>query len=578
MISTSIVFYFTLFSRGTVGTQIPLHTETIPSSMILDGTWDFNERPPISATGHLVFHSVASLLQHWPNTLYRNGHTLVPGTVPAGTLLYYGAPWNFVPEDPDWVATDPEHANMFCVGRKESGCWQLTLMAKYELKVLYFDGTSAGKMDGGTMDTQDVVAWGRVRPECVMGEFFRIRDLCEWGKKYELDGFVRMEMNFEIMLCNFTKSTEIVSHLNLPYDRPQRFEPDYAKVFRVTESGLWHAHNPGEHRVQLDLTRLVSFYDTDLFPSLVPARTGKERWEYRVQGISKEDVKRMYARLDEVLDLNQGRDSSSVDWRALVKVVMDRYGKRLEMLQYLLRGKEHSALDEERSLNWTAIAIEAYDYLDGMLNPYITHAVHLPLDNAHPSHFSWAQPVFENCATTHTSTMEKMFYSKFTPSEHLILESVKTSEKEICRILVRAWAQSAYLNTGSSQLGLDGPTGSKPEELVRKWEKEISELMNWLGWDIWVTCRPVCGYEEICYLPGWPFLLPNPSLPHSLPPLPPQSGHPRRPWVPPEAEGRPKPFCIRRLPPYEAPGSDAKLDTAEEVGSSGSDGRGDGPV
>ncbi|KXN83804.1 hypothetical protein AN958_01081 [Leucoagaricus sp. SymC.cos] len=97
--------------------------------------------------------------------------------------------------------------------------------------------------------------------------------------------------------------------------------------------------------------------------------------------------------------------------------------------------------------------------------------------------------------------------------------------------------------------------------------------MDWLGWDIWVTCRPTCGYEETCYLPGWPFLLPNPSLPHSPPPLPPQSGYPLRPWV-----GRPKPFCIRRLPPYEAPGSDAKLDIAEEIGSSSSGGRGDGPI
>jgi hypothetical protein len=111
--------------------------------------------------------------------------------VPVGTLLYHGTPINRIPSLLDWVATDPEHANFFCLGSKESECWQLTLMTTRPLNILYFDGTSAGKMEGGTMDSQDLVAWGRLRPECVPAEYIRIRDLCEWGSKYGLDGFVR---------------------------------------------------------------------------------------------------------------------------------------------------------------------------------------------------------------------------------------------------------------------------------------------------------------------------------------------------------------------------------------------------
>lgn len=41
-----------------------------------------------NATDSFLFSSIASLLQQWPNTLYRNGHNIVKGTIPVGTILY----------------------------------------------------------------------------------------------------------------------------------------------------------------------------------------------------------------------------------------------------------------------------------------------------------------------------------------------------------------------------------------------------------------------------------------------------------------------------------------------------------
>ncbi len=35
---------------------------------------DWTEPPHVDETAHLIFSSVSSLLQHWPNTLYRNGN------------------------------------------------------------------------------------------------------------------------------------------------------------------------------------------------------------------------------------------------------------------------------------------------------------------------------------------------------------------------------------------------------------------------------------------------------------------------------------------------------------------------
>src|SRR6266571_7705936 len=85
--------------RGTPSDDFGIHLES----------WDLTEGIHINSTSNFVFETVNSLLQHWPNTRYRNGksyigsasrlthfdaglvgHTLVPATIPKGTLLYHG--------------------------------------------------------------------------------------------------------------------------------------------------------------------------------------------------------------------------------------------------------------------------------------------------------------------------------------------------------------------------------------------------------------------------------------------------------------------------------------------------------
>jgi hypothetical protein len=60
---------------------------------------------------------------------------------------------------------------------------------------LYFDGSSAAKMKDGPMDSQDIIAWEKVQPDKYFSERERIRALCDWGRPYGLDGFVRMEFH-----------------------------------------------------------------------------------------------------------------------------------------------------------------------------------------------------------------------------------------------------------------------------------------------------------------------------------------------------------------------------------------------
>lgn len=124
------------------------------------------------------------------------GHTIVPGVIPKGTLLYHGKNDNAeLPSGPDWVATDPEHSHIFCVDRDDprlqQTCWLLSLATTRSLKIIYFDGTSAANLPTGPVDTQQLIAWGKPSGVSPRDEMRLVKDLCEWGKNFGVDGFVR---------------------------------------------------------------------------------------------------------------------------------------------------------------------------------------------------------------------------------------------------------------------------------------------------------------------------------------------------------------------------------------------------
>ncbi|CAA7267481.1 unnamed protein product [Cyclocybe aegerita] len=584
--------------------RIDLHVDNAqevlgsPKWSALPSSWNLTDQGIRNTTSNFIFDTANTFLQHWTHTRYRNGHNLVPGVVPVGTLLYHGTYKHELPKVPEWLATDPEHSYLFCREHDGTGCWHLTLVATRPLKVLYFDGSSAAKMLGGPMDTQDLVGWGEIRPEWVFQERKRVDDLCEWGKRYGLGGFVRMEMDFEVMLCDFTTGVQTVSFLNLKSSgfmrgpRPPRpsgssppsppptsspVNPPPSSLHphgngmdvRVLESGSWHNGFPGESRVKLDYSRLISFYDESTFPSLRAAREGQERWDHRLAGISKEDVQTMFRRLGELLKGWDGRveGDSGVDWQTLLKTVAERYDDRLEVLQYILNVTE---VDDARD-----VLDRAHSHVDGLLAPYVLHSSVPP--KTPTEGYTWAEPVFEQCSTTHTSYLDSdVFQSVLTPSERLLLSAVNNVSKEICRILVLVWAEGEELGLSDAERD-DGLTTtlsvSEAKDVLAKWTTSVESLMGWLDWSYWVKCRPACSYEEMCYLPTWPFFGGGPRGPRppknsdedkdrysskflnwvwglesSVPP-----GLGSRSVLPGGGDddwSRPQPRCIRRMEPY----------------------------
>ncbi|KAJ7664777.1 hypothetical protein B0H17DRAFT_1256054 [Mycena rosella] len=482
---------------------------------------------------HLIFDTVNSLLQHWPNTRYRNGHNIIPGTVPAGTLLYHGRPDSNIPTVPDWTATDPEHAYPFCGLPADNatitGCWQLTFAATRPLKRTWKRGN-----DG----CAGLLAWGHVDPVRWAYDRERLEALCAWGSQFGIDGYVR-----EVMLCDFTAGIELLSaeFLAALWDTSGFRNPDARATlrstayhnsppepsspistkqlrsgpglgvselinFEIVRAGSWHNRYPGETRIALDLSRLISFYDTDLVPSLIPYRASLERWDHRVHNISAPDLNALTARLRAVLSDPAASDPrSGIDWKTLYRVVVDRYAERLELLDYLLNTTD--------TANATARGETVQTQLRIMLTPW------------------------RGCATRHTAHIHasSVLRARLTMSERLLLRALDETNREICRVVVRMW--TAGVRAGLDPLiPLPEKTTADPRNISRVvdgWRSDARTLMTWLDWSVWIKCRPACGVEEMCYLPTWPFFYFRQDRDKN-----------EHVWK------RPQPRCIRMFEPY----------------------------
>ena len=251
-----------------------------------------------------------------------------------------------------------------------------------------------------------------------------------------------------------------------------RVRSGISSSFEAISSGMWHGRSPGETRVKIDYSRVVSFFDPAL-SSLIEARVGKPREEFRLDKISEADSK--YVR-DQVTDVfTRDGQGSGIDWGSITQVIVDRYGGRLELLRHILQNPE-----SKRGV--TEQVAEARSQVLIMLTPYmITSAI--PPNPTGPVDRSWIDPVVKHCASTHTAWAREAL---LTWQEKVIKEAVEEVLSRICRVLGGLWVDAF----DSTEAGVE-----EHERFLRKWQLNIIELMDWLDWSIWLRCDPACGPE-----------------------------------------------------------------------------------
>ena len=312
------------------------------------------------------------------------------------------------------------------------------------------------------------------------------------------------------MTCDFDAGKELVSESELiSHGNDSEVPPGWrgsghsraSASFETLNSGVWHNRSPGETRIKIDYSRVVSFFDPAL-SSLIDARAGKPREGFRLNEISEADTQYV---LDQITDIfTRNGQGSGIDWGSITHVIVDRYGGRLELLQHILQNPESKR-------NVTEQAAEARSQVLIMLSPYMLTSA-IPPNPIGPVNRSWIDPVVKHCASTHTAWAPEAL---LTPQENVIKGAVEEVLSQICSVLGDIWVDA---------FDSEQAVVKELERLLGKWESDISELMDWLDWSIWLKCNPGCGPEvgswpilltgplslrsiaqEICYIPTWPW-------------------------------------------------------------------------
>jgi len=314
-----------------------------------------------------------------------------------------------------------------------------TYRTKRDLRLLYLDGQSAAKSDKGTLDVQDMIlrdSGSKIDPTSENpdrhpvgppSEQSRAMELCrraetEWGGK--IDGILRMEAGFEVILCSFRDNLDLLRikqqlHRGSGLDSSHPGEQlNYYQAIAARFDGI------GGHRVSLDFARFVSVYayanateiDRDGLPRVVNDTSIIES----IRG----DVADMLTR-------PRSGTAEDIDWQAVTDMIVARYADRIASLV----SKSTITLDALRG------------GLDRALRPFIDYGDR----NVHEE--------VARCATQFLSP-------EAIASNSTAAVAVKTTYTHICQSLSDA---------------LTAETFDEATLLIRN-------LKDWLAWSTWKRC------------------------------------------------------------------------------------------
>lgn len=292
-------------------------------------------------------------------------------------------------------------------------------------------------------------------------EHERAEGLCNisatlWEGK--VDGFLRMEGGFEIILCKFEEALDVVSIMPVvASEGPGR--GGVLGGWRYQQAVASRYQGIGGGRVRLDYEHFVTAFShegLELFdndgqsdvpmPRLTKARAGDLRK-------IREDV------TDMVLSSDVEGIGDGVDWQSVADMLVQRYSAPLHYL-----GNEDAAVRKSKD----ALTV----YLSTLMRPFIDYT-------ARNSSFETERCVAQVLPPVPPPTSPSL--------AHVVVEVVA---ERVCSTLITALDIITASPSASN--------GPPPEAL-----ESIDALIAHLQWTTWKECG-TCPDEELCIIPIWP--------------------------------------------------------------------------
>ncbi|KAL4987658.1 hypothetical protein BDW68DRAFT_104859 [Aspergillus falconensis] len=503
--------------------------------------------PPLQNANH-IFNAIHASMRQFGSSLHHNGMSFFIASVPKCTKLYHGDASPDLLKEIGWMAFEPEHAMVFArPSRRQRETIEMedesmtqqrpladdvdeeeppsdvpgylhTYAAAKDLRLLYVDGTSAGKSAIGTLDSQDRILFNDTITGGVSGEDQRARTVCQLAKdewQNRVDGVIRMAAGFEIILCSpemnlvsvrvmsvpaKTSDTKDIGdgnrdHEHTPKNGQDKKDKGKEGKPRGKPAGLLRAitsrfHGIGGERVKLSYDHFVTAYNPsynlDLFTAEVKAGTGSETKgkKPRLQHLSSEELQPIRNNLTNLI-LDHDGTENSVNWQSIADLTVAKYGPFLRSLlppkpkdkhKHKPEGKQRPQPNtgskskdnkkQHQQHQWQGYELNIASKIAGLMAPFAS---------------SSPQEIITLCATQFLPAPDAN-----APLAHQALYSVNYN---ICSTLVEL----------STLLEIMGE-GEEDAKLVHS---TIRDLMTYLDWTTWKECRG-CGDDQFCAVPIWP--------------------------------------------------------------------------
>ncbi|KAL1967127.1 hypothetical protein VTN77DRAFT_3418 [Rasamsonia byssochlamydoides] len=444
-------------------------TGTASSSLI--------ETKPLRNANH-IFNAIHSSMRQWGGSWNHNGMSFFLATVPAGTQFYHGTYTPDPVNGTEWLAFEPEHALAFArprprghppgkdpqggprqreqkplhinensqEGDDEAGFLHTYITAK-DLHLLYLDGLSAGKTDMGTLDSQDRILLRDNITGPGFQEYERAKLACQIARDDwhgRIDGILRMESGFEIILCDFKRDLRVVRISRVKgRDRERRGAPGGVEGFSTYKAIAARFNGIGGGRVRVNYDHFVTAYAYDQL-DLFQGGTNKMP---RLVNFSYDDLEPIRRDLDRLVLEHDADEPPAFNWQSIADMIIERYSNELK---YLVSEKLPSTIE----------ALHAE--IETLLSPFIDYRLRNATAEA------------ERCAT--------QFIPANAPKDTLAARVVYDVAYTICATLRSALEEADHQTAVTS----------------------IERLIEYLSWTTWKECPEKCDYSEVCFIPIWP--------------------------------------------------------------------------
>lgn len=489
-------------------------TRTSPKFAPVGSQLDFNASAWLFASVHNTFRILGQSLSH-------NGVSFVPTTVAPGTLLYHGKINPSPPPTTEWLALDPEYSLSMIHGpfSSQNDSYLLTYRTVKQLNLINVDGASASLYPFGTMDSQGAVLRMNKTDWVEFREYERAHEWCKWIQPLGLDGVVRLNTGFEIILCSFTNPkvelidtrnvksyTQLHRELNqtedmeelapldllalsrsdnpgneLPPHRPlppsgpprRRGPQSTMALWSWTQSGIKKYF--GDSRLVPDFRGFVSFYGRDGLNVTGPMN--KHRLLHTPSSVA-EEVRSDLEQAMIFTDWNRKQSKNAINWQAVSDTVANGFTTTLNAVNYTLSSVIQATTDqsEVNVINSKGLVDAAETVLTMFFDRADEDKTTLGLARCKAG---WI-PSAGSSATVLELRIEQAFQQVVS---------------RLCDVTFRAYELGIHAQT-------DGKLTHVNDAIELK--KDVEEVISTLAWPEFRKCRTGCQDDEVCYFPMWP--------------------------------------------------------------------------